>query len=125
MATPHELVLEAKSQIKEVSLDEAQQALGRSVVIDVREPEEIALGRLPGALCIPRGVLEFKIGTLPQTQDKATPILLYCRSGGRSALAAVQLQKLGYANVVSMAGGFDAWSAAGRPADKPAPVSFE
>lgn len=126
MATsPHELVLEAKSQIREVTTEGAQLALFQRVVIDVREPEEVALGHLPGALCIPRGVLEFKIGALPQTKEMATPILLYCRSGGRSALAAVQLQKLGYTQVVSMAGGFDAWSAEGRQTDKPAPISFE
>lgn len=124
-ATPHELVVEAKAQIREVTTGDAQLALWQSVVVDVREPEEVALGHLPGAVNIPRGVLEFKIGTLPQTKETSAPLLLYCRSGGRSALAAVQLQKLGYSNVVSMAGGFDAWSAEGRPADKPVPVSFE
>jgi len=124
-ATPHELVVEAKAQIKEVTTEGAQLALCQSVVVDVREPEEVALGHLPGAINIPRGVLEFRIGTLPQTQETSAPLLLYCRSGGRSALAAVQLQKLGYSSVVSMAGGFDAWSAEGRPADKPVPVSFE
>jgi rhodanese-related sulfurtransferase len=125
--TPHELVVEAKGQIREVNTEQAQALLSRSVVVDVREPEEFMLGHLPGAINIPRGVLEFKIGTLPQAQTPATaaPLLLYCRSGGRSALAAVQLQRLGYSNVVSMAGGFDAWSAEGRPADRPAPVSFE
>lgn len=125
MTTPHELVLEAKSQIREASRDEVQQALGRSVIIDVREPEEIALGHLPDALCVPRGVIEFKIGSLPETQNLETPIVLYCRSGGRSALAALQLKKLGYVNVVSMAGGFDAWIADGRPVIKPAPVSYD
>lgn len=124
-ATPHELVVEAKAQIREVTTGDAQLALCQSVVVDVREPEEVALGHLPGAINIPRGVLEFKIGTLLQTKETSAPLLLYCRSGGRSALAAVQLQKLGYSNVVSMAGGFDAWSAEGRPADKPVPVSFE
>lgn len=123
--TPHDLVAEAKSKIKEVSTDGAQMSLCQSVVIDVREPEEFALGHLSGAINIPRGVLEFRIGTLPQAKDTSAPVLLYCRSGGRSALGAVQLQKIGYTTVVSMAGGFDAWSAEGRPAEKPVPVNFE
>ncbi len=123
--TPHDLVVEAKAQIKEVSTGEAQSALGQRTVIDVREYEEFAAGHLPGAVLLPRGVLEFKIGTVAECQDKDKPYLLYCRTGGRSALAAVQLQKIGYTNVVSMAGGFETWAKEDRPADKPAPVNYE
>lgn len=123
--TPHDLVVEAKAQIKEVTTADAQGLLDRRVVLDVREPDEFAAGHLPGAINIPRGLLEFKIGMVPPLAAPSTPILVYCRTSGRAALSTVQLQKLGYGDVVSMAGGFDAWTAEGRPADKPVPVSFE
>lgn len=123
--TPHELVLEAKSQIKEVSTAESQSLLGKRVIIDVREYDEFAAGHLPGAINIPRGILEFKIGLVPECANKDGAFLLYCRTSGRAALSAVQLQKIGYGSVVSMAGGFEAWSNEGRPTEKPEPISFE
>ncbi len=123
--TPHDLVVEAKSQIKEVSTAEAQAQMTKSTIIDVREYDEFAAGHLPGAINIPRGVLEFKIGTVGECADKAKPYLIYCRTSGRAALSTVQLQKIGYTNLVSMAGGFEAWAKESRPVDKPAPVNFE
>lgn len=123
--TPHDLVLQAKAQIKEISTANAQPLLAQHVIIDVREPDEFAQGHLPGAINVPRGVLEFRMGTLPVVKNPAQAILLYCGSGGRSALAAVQLQKIGYSQVVSMTGGFDAWAAESRPSEKPAPVSYD
>jgi rhodanese-related sulfurtransferase len=124
-ATPHDLVVEAKAQIKEVGTAEAQTLLGKRVVIDVREYDEFAAGHLPGAINIPRGVLEFKIGMVPECANKAGDFLLYCRTSGRAALSTVQLQKIGYTNIVSMAGGFEAWNNEQRPTEKPAPVNFE
>lgn len=122
--SPHDLVVEAKSQIKEVSTADAQGLLGRRAVLDVREPDEYAAGHMPGAINIPRGILEFKIGmVLPAATSAA--ILIYCRTSGRAALSAVQLQRLGYADVVSMAGGFEAWNSEGRPTEKPEPINFE
>ena len=123
--TPHDLVVEAKRQIKEVDTKEAHGMIGSRTVIDVREYEEFAAGHLPGAINIPRGVLEFKIGTVPDCADPAKPYLIYCRTSGRAAMSTVQLQKIGYTDVVSMLGGFEAWNTEGRPVDKPAPVSFE
>jgi rhodanese-related sulfurtransferase len=123
--TPHDLVVEAKSQIKEISTADGQATMSRWILIDVREPDEFAAGHLPGAINIPRGVLEFKIAGFPACADPAKPYLIYCRTGGRSALAAVQLQKIGYLEVVSMAGGYVAWSEQGRPVDAPAPVSYD
>jgi rhodanese-related sulfurtransferase len=125
VVTPHELVLEAKSQIKEVSTADGQALLGKRVVIDVREYDEFAAGHLPGAINIPRGVLEFKIGMVPECANKDGAFLLYCRSSGRAALSAVQLQKIGYTNVISMAGGFEVWNNEGRPTEKPQPINFE
>lgn len=123
--TPHELVVEAKSQIKEVSPAEAQALLGKRVIIDVREYDEFAAGHLPGAINIPRGVLEFKIGMVPECANKEGAFLLYCRTSGRAALSAVQLQKIGYSNILSMNGGFEAWNNEGRPTEKPEPINFE
>lgn len=123
--TPHDLVIEAKAQIKEVSTAEAQATMTGYTIIDVREYDEYAAGHLPGAINIPRGVLEFKIGTVGECADKDKPYLLYCRTSGRAALSTVQLQKIGYSKLVSMAGGFEAWAKEERPTDKPAPVNFD
>jgi len=123
--TPHDLVVEAKSQIKEVATAEAQSMLGKRVIIDVREYDEYAAGHLPGAINIPRGVLEFKIGMVPECAKKDGAFLIYCRTSGRAALSAVQLQKLGYGNIVSMLGGYDAWSNENRPTEKPELINFE
>lgn len=123
--TPHDLVVEAKSQIKEISTAEAQAQLGKRIIIDVREYDEYVAGHLPGAINIPRGVLEFKIGMVPECANKEGDFLIYCRTSGRAALSAVQLQKLGYSNVVSLAGGYEAWNSENRPTEKPEPINFE
>ncbi|MBU0752683.1 MAG: sulfurtransferase [Gammaproteobacteria bacterium] len=123
--TPHDLVVEAKSQIKEVATAEAMGMLGKRVILDVREYDEYAAGHLPGAINIPRGVLEFKIGMVPECANKDGAFLIYCRTSGRAALSAVQLQRIGYSNVISMAGGYDAWNTEQRPSEKPEPINFE
>lgn len=123
--TPHDLVVEAKAQIKEIGTAEAQQQLGKRVIIDVREYDEYVASHLPGAINIPRGVLEFKIGMVPECAKKDGAFLIYCRTSGRAALSAVQLQKLGYTNVVSMNGGFEAWNNEQRPTEIPEPINFE
>jgi rhodanese-related sulfurtransferase len=112
--TPQQLVAEAKAQIKEIDVAAAAQHISAgSVVIDVREPSEFDAAHLPTAVSIPRGLLEFKTDN-PVLLDKAAEILLYCKTGGRSALAALNLQRLGYSNVRSMSGGFDAWVSQGQ-----------
>jgi rhodanese-related sulfurtransferase len=123
--TPHDLVVEAKAQIKEVTTTDAVSMLGKRIVIDVREYDEYAAGHLPGAINIPRGILEFKIGMVPECANKDGAFLIYCRTSGRAALSAVQLQKIGYSDIVSMAGGFELWNNEGRPTEKPAPINFE
>jgi rhodanese-related sulfurtransferase len=123
--TPHDLVVEAKSQIKEIATAEAAAQLGKRVIIDVREYDEYAAGHLPGAINIPRGVLEFKIGMVPECANKNGAFLIYCRTSGRAALSAVQLQKLGYNNIISMSGGYDAWNTENRPSEKPEQINFE
>jgi len=118
--TAMDLVAQAKQHIQEVNHSQASAMLGSAPVLDVREPGEFAQGGLPGAVNIPRGVLEFQIGNHPQfqnTQDAA--ILVYCQSGGRSALAVEALRKLGYAKAVSLAGGYKSWAEAGQPVARP------
>ena len=112
--TAQMLVQAAKQEIREVGLESAGESLqpATTVILDVREPEEFQRGAIPGAINVPRGLLEFRIGSLPQLQDPATGTLVYCQSGGRSALAAQTLQRMGYTNVVSLAGGYAAWEAA-------------
>ena len=126
MKTAHDLVLAAKSQCIEVPVQEAQAAvLAADVVIDVREPEEYAAGHLAGAINIPRGVLEFRLSGTPTLERRDLNVVLYCKTSGRAALAAVAMQSMGYLNVVSVAGGFEAWVAAGQPVVKPTPPVFE
>ena len=109
-----QITADAKSRIREASPTEAskQHAAG-ALLIDVRESEDFANGHARDAIHVSRGVLEMHIeGIAP---DPATPIVCYCGGGSRSALAADNLQKMGYTNVASMAGGFKAWKEAGLP----------
>ena len=112
--SPQDLVTEAKQHITEVTVTTAKQLLaeGNIVLVDTREESEYAVAHIDNAILLPRGVLEFKIGATPDLVDKSKAVLIYCRTGGRSALAAQTLQHLGYNNVLSMAGGFDAWQKA-------------
>ena len=115
MKTAHDLVLEAKAQIREVALDAAEAAIrAADVLLDVREADEFHAGHIPGALNIPRGLLEFKLSDDPALCARELNIVLYCKTSGRAALAACALQAMGYRHVQSLAGGFDAWSAAGK-----------
>lgn len=108
--TPMQLVAEARTQITEISPQQAWDAMSAPVqVLDVREASEYEAGRIPGATNIPRGILEFRIGELQDFVDKNQPILIYCRTGGRAALSAIQLAKIGYTNLQSIAGGIMAW----------------
>jgi rhodanese-related sulfurtransferase len=104
-----DLVAEAKEQIREVSPEEvlAMQAGNENVVyLDVREPNEWNLGRIPRAVHLPRGNLESKIEALV---DRGQRVVIYCARGNRSALAALTMQQMGYENVASMARGFGGW----------------
>jgi rhodanese-related sulfurtransferase len=107
-----DLVQAAKANITEITIPQAKALfLTGSIPLDVRELIEYETGHIPNAHHISRGVLEFKIADHPNFQDKAASIIVYCKSGGRSALAAETLQQFGFTNVQSMLGGFDGWSA--------------
>lgn len=126
MLTAHDLVMEAKKHIFEVSPEQARGLLGPDMlVLDVREPYEYVEGHIPGAVNIPRGMLEFKMTQDETLSDRNRQILIYCKTSGRAALSAVALQTLGYTHVHSISGGFDAWCDAVLPTDKPEPLSFE
>lgn len=118
--TPQELLEQARREIREVTPDDARRRLeAGAVALDVREAEEVAAGHLPDATHIPRGLLELQLGDHERLRDPDTPIVTYCRAGGRSALAAKSLQDMGYRNVVSLAGGYDAWRQAGNAVRMP------
>jgi molybdopterin/thiamine biosynthesis adenylyltransferase/rhodanese-related sulfurtransferase len=116
MPSFRELLAQTKAQIREVDTAAAEAMIASTpgvVVLDVREPDEYEQGALPGALHIPRGNLESQIET--RVPDRGVPIVVYCAGGVRSAFAAKTLAELGYADVVSMAGGFNKWKNEGRP----------
>ncbi len=111
-----QLVALAKSEIVEVTPQDLQRLLeaGEEVtIIDIRERDEFAQGHLPGAVFIPRGFLELQIEQVEF--DRSNPIVLYCAGGVRSALAARNLKEMGYENVQSLIGGFNAWKNAELP----------
>ncbi|WP_067451100.1 rhodanese-like domain-containing protein [Actinomadura macra] len=117
-----EMIARARTQIRNLSADEVAEALesGPVTLVDLREPDEVEReGRVPGAVLVPRGVLEFWADpTSPYYRDgfdPASKTILYCASGGRSALAALALQELGYTDVAHLDGGLAAWKEHGRP----------
>jgi rhodanese-related sulfurtransferase len=126
MKTAHDLVVAAKGRVHEAPLAEAEQAIQRAdVLIDVREADEFAAGHLPGAIHVSRGLLEFKLSGTAALTARDLKVVLYCKTSGRAALAAAVMQEMGYLDVVSISGGFDAWSTAGKPVVKPEQPSFD
>ena len=109
-----ELVAEAKKNITEISPNETKEALVRgAVVIDVREDDDWTEGHIKGAKHLSRGVIELEIED--EIPDLDQPIICYCGGGSRAALVTESLQKMGYENVRSIAGGFRAWKASDLP----------
>ena len=121
--TVRDLIAAARARIREIQPTELLelQQFGCPVV-DVREPEEFAEGHIPGAVNIPRGLLEFEVDGHPAVRyataealaHRERPVILYCLSGGRSALAAAALQGLGFTSPLSLAGGILHWEDAGE-----------
>lgn len=126
MKNAHDLVAEAKARIDEIDLDSAEAAIRNAdALLDVREADEFHAGHIPGAVNIPRGLLEFRLSASPELSARDLNIVLYCKTSGRAALAACALQDMGYLNVQSIAGGFDAWSAAGKAVVTPSLPVFD
>ncbi len=123
MSTPHKphnpaflaIVNDAKSRVREIDI-EGYKKIGSHTLVDVREDGEFAAGHAAGAVHIGKGVIERDIEV--KVPDKSTPLVLYCGGGFRSALAADALRQMGYTDVVSLDGGWRAWSQAGLPTEK-------
>ena len=110
------LVNEAKKRVKETNVEDVKRRMDsgeKFLLVDVREDNEWEKGHVPGAVHMGRGVIERDIET--QVPETSTKMILYCGGGFRSALVADNLQKMGYANVESMDGGWKGWVAAGLP----------
>lgn len=126
MKSAHDLVAEARTRIHEIDLDTAEAAIrSADLLLDVREADEFHAGHLQGAVNIPRGLLEFRLSASPELASRDLDIVLYCKTSGRAALAACALQEMGYRQVRSITGGFDAWEAAGKPVVRPSLPSFD
>lgn len=105
-----QIVDDARKRIRETTVDEVKTKLDRGekfLLVDVREESEYAKDHLPGAVHMGKGVIERDVEQ--KVPDPATPLILYCGGGFRSALAADNLQKMGYTNVISMDGGIREW----------------
>jgi rhodanese-related sulfurtransferase len=112
------LIEEANAAVEPVKCDDINLEDPSLILLDVREPEEFASGYIPGrnTLTIPRGKLEFMaIEKIAKPYGQNTPIITYCLKGPRGALAAVQLQKLGFTQVKNLEGGILSWVREGRP----------
>ena len=113
------LVNDAKSRIREVTVEETRERMAANNgvrLIDVREDNEWQAAHAAGAEHLGKGIIERDIEE--KVPDKATQVILYCGGGFRSALAADVLQKMGYRNVFSMAGGWKAWNESGAPTEE-------
>ena len=114
-----DLVADAKKKVTEISpTDAAAKAKSSSdvVIVDVREKDEFDESHIPDAVHMSRGTIELEVED--KFPDRNTTIICHCGGGGRSALAAESLQRMGYKNVRSMAGGLKAWKAAGLPTEE-------
>jgi rhodanese-related sulfurtransferase len=110
------IVNDAKSRVKETTVDEVKQKLDHGdkvLLVDVREESEFAKDHLPGAIHLGKGVIERDVEA--RVPDVKTPMILYCGGGFRSAMAADNLQKMGYTNVLSMDGGVREWRGKNYP----------
>lgn len=111
MLTVEQLIEQAKAAAPEISAQKVNEIIDKKQdykIIDVREHDEYSQGHVPGAAHIPRGVLEFKLDH-PSLQNLNQPLVIYCKSGRRAALACYTLKQLGYQNVVNMEGGYVEW----------------
>jgi sulfur-carrier protein adenylyltransferase/sulfurtransferase len=125
MPSYSELLARARAETSEISVEELRALLDARApltLLDVREADEYAEGSIPGAVLLPRGLLESRVEALV---PRDAHVVLYCQAGNRSALAARSLAELGYGQVVSLAGGYGRWSDAGFPTERPAVLRAE
>lgn len=109
--TKDDLLNAARQNLTIIDTEQAQGLIEQgATVLDVREPSEFDMGHLPDAVHIPRGLLEFMVGNHPALQNPDQTLVVYCKNGGRSTLAADLLQRMGFTQIRMLAGGFDNWS---------------
>ena len=124
MKTAQMMLDEANAAVPRISVEDAKKLVGKADVLflDVREPNEVAAsGKVPGAVAIPRGLVEFRACSASQAHDKnfdkSKTVVAYCASGGRSAMVGKTLKDLGYTKVMNL-GGFKGWVDGGGPVEK-------
>ena len=111
----------AQKQVKTIGMEDYRKIIdnpGSALIIDVREPQEYAAGHVPGAVNIPRGMIEFKIWSqlgFPPHTEMDRPLILQCQSGNRASLAAQSLQDLGFTQTTAVVMSLDDWQKAGNP----------
>ncbi|MBV1931245.1 MAG: hypothetical protein KUG71_05975 [Porticoccaceae bacterium] len=112
MTNAQQFIQQAKAKVRCIELPQARELLssGNITLLDVREKIEHDAGHIEGSKHISRGVLEMQIENHPDFQNKDAAVIVYCKSGGRSALAAARLQEMGFTQLYSLEGGFDDWS---------------
>jgi len=115
-STKDDFIVQTLEKIDEVLIDEAVKQMNDVIFLDVRTKAEVLAGRIPGSIHLQRGFLERKIHNL--IPDKNTKIIIYCKAGNRSALAASTLMKMGYKSVYNLSEGYDAWKNAGYPVSR-------
>jgi rhodanese-related sulfurtransferase len=109
--TKDELLHQARQTLTIINANETESLMASgALMLDVREPNEFDMGHLSSAVNIPRGLLEFMVGNNPALKDFEKSIVVYCKNGGRSTLAADTLQKMGFSQIKMLAGGFDDWT---------------
>ena len=115
--TAKDLLENAKKNVTMISLEDAKALFdkGGAVFLDCREPDEYKMGHIPGAINIPRGLLEFQITS--KVPDKNANIVMVCKTGGRACLACQSIGEMGYKNAKDMEGGWMAWEKAGYPVE--------
>lgn len=111
----------AQKQVKTIGMEEYRtivESPGAALIVDVREPHEYAAGHVPGAINIPRGVLEFQIWKqvgFPANAEMDRPVILQCQSGNRASLAAQSLADLGFTHATAVVMSLEEWQKAGHP----------
>jgi len=115
--TAKDFIEQAKKNVCEASVSEAKEMLDKGgwIFLDCREPKEYKMGHIPGAINIPRGLIEFSVNK--KIPDKNAKIVVYCKVGGRGCLTACTLCRMGYKHVKNLCGGWKAWEKAEYPVE--------
>ena len=115
-----ELLAQAKRQLTIIDVNQTKDLFKQgAILLDVREAIEFNQGHLPDAKHVARGLLEFMVGNHPALQNNEAALVVYCKNGGRSALAAELLQRMGFTSIYMLEGGYDGWCDNGHKTQQP------